>query len=105
MKIKIISSVVALAFGSVVGVAQGATATTQTTVERSTTIEAPAVANPVSPRVEQTTTTKTKEGVLGRKKSETTSSSVTYDAAPAPAPATTSSEYKSRTTVETERRN
>ena len=60
-------------------------------------MEAPVVANP---RVEETTTTKSKKGIFGRKKSETTSSTVTYGQEPK---SSTSREYKSRTTVESER--
>ena len=97
MKITLISSVVALAFGTTLSVAQAATESRETTIEKSTTVEAPVVANP---RIEETTTTKSKKGIFGRKKSETTSSTVTYGQEPK---SSTSREYKSRTTVESER--
>ena len=57
MKITLISSVVALAFGTTLSVAQAATESRETTIEKSTTVEAPVVANP---RIEETTTTKSK---------------------------------------------
>src|SRR3954466_11523512 len=96
MNLKIITSVIAIAVGAPVGFAHAATETRETTIERSTSVEPPATA---APRVEETTTTKTKRGVFGRKKSETTSSTVTYGRDPEP---TTSREYKSKTT-ETEK--
>ena len=97
MNLKIISSVIAIAVAAPVGLTHAATETRETTIERSTSVDAPA---PASPRVEETTTTKTKRGVFGRKKSETTSSTVTYGRDPEPV---TTREYKSRTTTETEK--
>ena len=96
MNLKIISSVVALAVATPVGFAQAATETRETTIERSTNVDVPA---PPDRRVEETTTTKSKKGLFGRKKSETTSSTVTYGRDPE---TTTSREYKSRT-VESEK--
>ncbi len=97
MNLKIISSVVALAIGAPVGIAHAATESRETTIERSTSVDVPA---PPDRRVEETTTTKTKKGLFGRKKSETTSSTVTSGRGD---PDTTASrEYKSRT-VETEK--
>src|SRR5258705_13977959 len=96
MNLKIISSVVALAIGAPVGIAHAATESRETTIERSTSVDVPA---PPERRVEETTTTKEKHGLFGRKKSETTSSTKTYGREP---DTTTSREYKSRT-VETEK--
>jgi hypothetical protein len=98
MNLKIISSVVALAIGAPVGIAHAATESRETTIERSTSVDVPA---PPERRVEETTITKEKHGLFGRKKSETTSSTKTYGREP---DTTTSREYKSRT-VETEKNN
>jgi hypothetical protein len=99
MNLKIISSALAIAIAAPVGLAHAATETRETTIERSTSVEAPATP---APRVEETTITKEKRGVFGRKKSETTSSTVTYGQNPQPSN-TNTREYKSRTTTETEK--
>ena len=97
MNIKLITGVVALAVGSSVGIAQGATESRETTIEQSTTVDAPKV---IPNRVEETTTTtKTKRGLLGRKKSETTSTT-TSERQP---DTMTTREYRSKSTVDTER--
>ena len=96
MSLKIISSVVALAVATPMGLAQAATETRETTIERSTNVDVPA---PPERRVEETTTTKEKHGLFGRKKSETTTSTKSYGREP---DTTTTREYKSRT-VETEK--
>jgi formaldehyde-activating enzyme involved in methanogenesis len=100
MNMKILSGVFAIAIGGAAstGIAQAATESTEsTTIERSTTVDVPVKP---STRVEETTTTKSKHGLFGRKK-ESTSSTTTYDSERAPA--VTNSEFKSKTTVETER--
>jgi hypothetical protein len=96
MDIKVVSSIVGFAFAtSVGGIAQAATETTETTIERSTTVEAPKPA----PRVKEETTTTTKRGLFGRTKSETKTTRVERDPDSA-----NSTEVKSRTTTtQTER--
>ena len=94
MAIKVVSSIIGFAFVATVGgVAQAATETTETTVER-TTVEAPKP----GPTVKEETTTTTKRGMFGRTKSE--SKTTRYEREP---DNTATSEVKSRTTT-TERK-
>ena len=95
MNIKVVSSIVGFAFVTTVGgIAQAATETTETTVERTTTVETPKPA----PQVKEETTTTTKKGLFGRTKSETKTTRYERDASGAP-----TSEVTSKTTT-TERK-
>ena len=100
MKTKIIASVAALALCGAVSTSYGqaTTESRQRTVEESkTVVEVPKARAGV--REETSTTTTTKEGVLGRKKETTNSTARSERGADA-----SSAEVRSRTTVETERK-
>ena len=95
MNIKAYSSIIVFAIASagLSNITQAATESSQTTIERSTSTDIPA---PVSQVREEKTTTVTKRGLFGRKKSETTTSSTRYENTP-------DSTVRSKTTTETEK--
>ena len=101
MNIKLLSSIIAITFGSTMGtITHAATETTEkTTIEQSKTVEVPKPAPKVK---EETTTTTTKRGVLGKKKTETTSTTRYEQDQPNN---TSSAEVKTKTTVKTEKSN
>ncbi len=98
MNSKIFLSVLALSIsGATIGaVAQAASLSSETTIERSTTADVPVAAS----SSEQTSTTTTKRGILGRTKSETTTSSRSSNNEPA---IVNGGSVKSKTTIETQK--
>ena len=95
---KVLSGALAVTLGCMLGVNAKAaeTETTTTTTERSTMD----VRRPDPPVVEEKTTTETKRGMFGRKKETTTTTRTEREREPV-----VGGEVKSRTTVETERKN
>ena len=98
MNAKLLSTSLVIAVSCTLGsYAQAATTeSTSTTTEESRTVDVP---KPDSRVVEERTTTETKRGILGKKKETTTSTRTEREG-----DGTTSGEVKSRTTVETERK-
>ena len=99
MKLKLLSAAIGIAMGCSLGYTAGAattTQTTETTVERSSTVDPP---KPQSRVIEEKSTTTTKRGILGRRKTETTTSSRSVDVPDR----ASGSEYRSSTTTETHR--
>ncbi len=104
MNIKILASTVALAVsGSLVSVtAAVAQSTTETTIERSSSTRVDVPRPSAKVKEESSTTTRTKRGITGRTKSETTSSSRRYEESD---PTTANNtEFRSKTTIETEKK-
>ena len=97
---KVLPSIVALVIGGTTlgAFAQSETQSSQTTIERSTTVDVPKT----RAKDEKTTntTTTTKHGILGGEKSKTTTSSTTSRREPE---ATPSTKTKSTTTTETQK--